>query len=194
MVRMNLSDEEAERVRASRAAPEGGHRLPTLADYADPNRPWGQSPAANPPVVKRLPDPREWVERQQRGATSVGQANYLDGIRSPKKDPIQAGIDSQDAYTAAMRDPAILARRVTGLQRTNINEWAAKAEAVGAGRYAEGVVASRPKLERGVESYHSFLTGHLATIDRLPNATVADRNRRVLENLNGLRAFKNQRR
>ncbi len=194
MVEMNLTEAEAELVHLSRAGPEGGHKLPTLADYSDPERLWGQSPAPNPPVVKRLPDPREWVERQQRGATSVGQANYLDGIRAPKKDPIQAGIDSQDAYVSAMRQPEVLARRVTGLQRTNINEWAAKAEAVGAGRYAEGVVASRPKLERGVEAYHGFLQQHLATIDRLPNATVADRNRRVIENLNGLRAFRNQRR
>lgn len=194
MVEMNLTEAEADLVRSRRTGAESGHKLPTLADYADPNRPWGESPAANPPVVQRLPTARDWVERQQRGATSVGQANYLDGIRSPKKDPIQAGIDAQDSYVTAMRDPNILARRVTGLQRTNINEWAAKAEAVGAGRYAEGVVASRPKLERGVDVYRGFLEQHLATIDRLPNATVADRNRRVIENLNGLRAFKNQRR
>ena len=194
MANMELTADEAELIRARRTGREPAPRLPTLADYADPNRPFGESPAANPPTVQRLPSVTSWVDRQQRGATSVGPQNYLDGVRAPRKDPIQAGIDAQPAYVAAMRDPNVLERRVTGLGRTNINEWAAKSEAVGASRYAEGVVASKPKLERGVRDYHSFLENHLSVLDRMPSATPGDRERRMVENLRGLRNFKDTRR
>ena len=194
MPNYELTADEAELIRARREdrEPREAVRLPTLADFADPERPWGEMPKANPPTVTRLPDPRSWVERQQRGATSVGPQNYLDGVRSPKADPIQAGIDAQPAYVASMRDPNVLERRVRGLQRTNMQEWAAKAESIGVSRYADGVVASKPKLERGIAEYHGFLQNHLATLDRMPSATSADRDRKVIENLHGLRAFKNR--
>jgi hypothetical protein len=194
MAEFELTEEERRQVLLNRAArdPSGANRLPQLSDFADPERPWGEFPPPNPPTVKRLPDPRDWVERQQRGATSVGPQNYLDGVRNPKKDPIQAGIDAQPAFVAAMRDPNVLERRVRGLQRTNINEWAVAAETKGANRYVDGVVASRPKLERGITEYHSFLSAHLATLDRMPNASPADRDRRVIENLHALRGFRDR--
>ncbi len=186
------ADEEAE-IRAARTGqpPPDKPKMPTVADFA--TQPFGQYPPPNPPNVQRIPDVNAWVDKQQRGATTVGPQNYLDGIRTPRKDPIQAGIDAQPAYVAAMRDPAVLARRATALGRTNMNEWAAKAEAVGVSRYADGVVASKPKLQRGVQAYHDFLASHLANLDRMPSATTADRDRKVLANLQGLRGFKNQR-
>ena len=132
----------------------------------------------------------DWVANQQQGVQSVGQSRYLQGVRTPKRDPIQAGIAAQPAYDAAMSNPTIRARRVTALQRTNMNEWAAITEAVGPNRYVEGSVAARPKLERGVARYRQFLEQHVARLDSMPSTTSADRTRKMVENLEGLRKFK----
>jgi len=45
-------------------------------------------------------------------------------------------------------------------------------------------------VERAVSDLHRKMTAHLARIDALPNVTPADRERRMVENLRGLRAFK----
>lgn len=143
-------------------------------------------------TVRRLISTRDWVDKQQQGVQSVGQSRYMAGVENPKKDPIEAGIAAQPAYEAAMSNPQIRARRVTGLRRTNLQEWAEASRTKGASRYVEGAVAAKGKLERGVSRYRSFLEQHLQTIDQLPNATPADRTNRMLRNLEGLRAFRDQ--
>ena len=190
MPEMHLSDNERaliERVRAEDVptAPRG-HPVP----YDESERPWGEAPPANPPTVQRLIDPTDWVEKQIRTLQAVGETNYREGITRPKRDPIKAGIEAQGAYENAMRDPAVLARRVTGLQGTNMEEWAALAERVGAARLVAGVVERRFKVERAVGKLHGRLQQHLQRIDALPNVTDADRERRMIENLKGLRAMK----
>lgn len=142
--------------------------------------------------VRRLISPQEWVEKQQQGVTSVGQSRYVAGVNNPKKDPIEAGIAAQPAYDAAMSNPQIRARRVRGLARTNLAEWTAAATNKGANRYVEGATASREKLTRGVQRYHGFLQQHVATLDNMPAATPQDRERKMVENLRGLRGFKDQ--
>ena len=48
----------------------------------------------------------------------------------------------------------------------------------------------RSKVEQKVQAYHQQLTGHLQRIDAMPDVTDADRERRMVENLKGLRAMK----
>jgi len=89
-----------------------------------------------------------------------------------------------------MRDPNVLKRRETQLRKTDINTWAINAETIGANRLVEGVVARRAKVERFWGAWQPLLTQHLQRIDTLPNVTDADRERRMVENLRGLRALK----
>ena len=102
----------------------------------------------------------------------------------------QAGIDAQAAYEAKMRDRAVLKRRVDGLRKSSMAEWAIMAETIGAQNLVQGVVARRAKVERFWGAYLPMLNTHLSRIDALPNVTDADRERRMVENLRGLRALK----
>lgn len=153
-------------------------------------RKFGEAPAPNPAVVQRVLPPDEWVKRQIDTLTSVGEANYLQGIKAPRKDPIKAGIAAQDAYVNAMKDPEVLARRKTALEKTNIDEWVAMAETLGASKLVEGVRARQYKVERFVGKFQPLLKAHLEKIDKMPNATDADREKRMLENKRGLQALK----
>jgi len=192
MANLDLSPDELAYIEARRAGennPDGpGHPQP----MAEGTRAWGQLEPPNPATVTRLIPPTDWVEKQLRNLSAVGEQNYREGITRPKKDPIQAGIAAQPAYEAKMRDPAVLARREAGLRRTNIDEWAFLAETLGAPRLVQGVVQRRGKVERAVTSLHSFLSQHLQRIDAMPNVTDADRERRMVENLRGLRGFKSR--
>jgi len=162
-----------------------GHLPPQPAE-----RKWGDAPVPNPPTVTRVLDPQAWVDKQIGNLEAVGEANYRVGITMPKKDPIKAGIAAQPLYEKQMRDPAVLKRRQAALEKTNMEEWAAMAESVGAENLVRGVTARRHKVERFVGAYNPLLKQHLAKIDAMPAVTDADMERRMIENRRGLKALK----
>jgi hypothetical protein len=158
--------------------------------YDESTRAWGEVRPSNPASVQRLPTMQQWRDKQIGNLQAVGETNYRIGITKPRKDPIQAGIDAQPAYETAMRDPKVLARRAINLGKTNMQEWASNAENIGAARLVQGVVSRIGKVERSITANHGKMTQHLARIDAMPNAGPGDRERRMVENLRGLRAFK----
>lgn len=162
----------------------------TPPPYDESQRAFGECPPPNPATVTRLIGATEWVDKQITTIQAVGESHYREGITRPKKDPIQAGIAAQGAYEAAMRDPAVLKRREAALKQTNMDEWVSMAERVGAGRLVTGVVERRYKVERAIGNLQPKLAALLSRIDALPNVTDADRERRMVENLRGLRALK----
>lgn len=166
---------------------------PAAAPGADPEpgqRRFGEFAPPNPPTVTPIKDVQTIVDKQVTAAQSIGTANYLSGVSAPRADPIEAGIRAQPAYEAAMRDPAVLKRRETGLRRTNIMEWGLAAETKGAARYSEGVAAARPKVERFWQEWHGKLAQHVNRIRSMPSVTAADRKQRMIANLDGLRGMK----
>ncbi len=185
-----LTPEEREEFLRLQRKIAGAPAAPPGAEPAPGQRRWGEAPPPNPPQVVRLKPPQEIVRKQVDNLQAVGQQNYIAGITNPRHDPIEAGIAAQAAYEAKMRDPNVLKRRVDGLRRTNMQEWGALAESVGAQRLVEGVVNRRFKIERFWGNWHGLLSQHLQRIDALPNATDADRERRMIENLRGLKNLK----
>ena len=185
-----LSPEEAAAVRGMRAERQGAPAAPLGEEPQPGQRRWGEYPPPNPATVTPLKDAATIVNKQISAAQAVGATNYLLGAQQPKADPIEAGIRAQPAYEAAMRDPAVLRRRAEGLQRTNINEWITQVENKGAARYADGVAASRPKVERFWQAFHGLLTQHVQKVRSMPAVTPADRKQRMIANMDGLAALR----
>jgi len=154
------------------------------------NREWGAAPQPNPAVVSRVLDPATWVKKQIDTMTSVGRDHYLTGVKNPRKNPITAGIAAQGKYEAKMKDAAVLARRKTGLEKTNIDEWVQMAETRGADNLVSGVVQRQYKIERAVGKLQPMLKAHLATIDAMADVTSSDREAKMIANKRGLEAMK----
>lgn len=185
-----LTPEEQEALSYLVNKANGGSTAPGIAPPVPEDRKFGEAPPPNPATVTRVIPPEEWVDKQINTLSAVGEANYRAGITRPKKNPIEAGIAAQPKYEAAMRDPATLKRRESSLRKTNMDEWAAMSEKVGAGRLVAGVTERRFKVERFVAGYQPKLAAHLRTVDAMPDVTDADRERRMVENLRGLKKIK----
>lgn len=140
--------------------------------------------------VKRVISPADWKKRQIDTLKSVGRANYLTGIASPKADPIARGIATEAKYAAATKKSIEEERRRKALEKTDMGEWFKYSHDLGADKLVDGVVKREAKVEKFITSYQPLLTSHLAKIDALPEETDADRETRVLENLRGLKALK----
>lgn len=173
---------ESARMAAAPAAPPGEEPAPGQRRFGEPAPP-------NPATVVPVKDAAAIVAKQMANFAAVGATNYLAGIASPKANPIEEGVRAQPAYEAAMRDPEVLKRRVTGLQATSMQEWALASETKGYARIADGVAAARPKIERFWAAFQPLLQAHVQKIRAMSNVTPADRKQRMIANLDGLRAL-----
>jgi len=140
--------------------------------------------------VSRLLPPDEWRKRQIGNLKAVGEQNYRQGIERPKKDPIEAGIAAEDKWAARIKEAIEERRRAKALQATNMQEWAAFAEQIGAGRLVEGVTKREVKVDRFVKGWQPLLLDLVQKIDQMPAVTDSDMEQRMLENLRGLKALK----
>jgi len=152
-----------------------------------PEIPAGQPPKA---TVTRILPPDKWIEKQLRVLKDVGEANYRLKVSMPKKDPIAAGIAAEDKYGREVKIAIDQQRRKKALEATNIDEWYAYTQAIGAPRLVEGVVKREKEVHDFVKPWQPILLTHVAKIDVMPEVTDKEREDRMLQNLRGLKALK----
>ena len=139
-------------------------------------------------VVKRLKSPDDWVDSQVSTLRSVGEKEYKKGIKSPKKNPITAGIAAEGKYADSMKKVIDEERRAKGLEGTTMAEWFAYSDEF-ADRLVPGVTKREAKVRKFVTKFQPMLMAHVESIDELDDETDADRETRMLENLRGLKAL-----
>lgn len=186
----NLDEGEAETLERLMRKLENENPVVEAPPPDDSGRAFGEAPAPNPSTITRVLEPVDWVDKQIKTMEAVGRDNYLRGIKHPKKDPIKAGILAQPKYEAKMKDPKVLARRAEQLAKTNIDEWTAMAETLGADKIVDGVVKRKFKIERWVAKFQPMLKAHLVKIDAMADVTEADREAKMLANKRGLQKLK----
>jgi len=141
-------------------------------------------------TVERLLPPDKWKERQLENLRARGEPNYAVGIETPKRDPIKAGIAAEDKFADIMKKVLAEQRRKKGLEKTNMETWYEYADKIGKGRLVDGVLLREAKVADFITKWQPLLKDHLAKIDVMPQVTDADREKRMLENLRGLKALK----
>lgn len=141
-------------------------------------------------TVKRVISPEDWKNRQIDTLKAVGRTNYLQGVASPKADPIARGIATEEKYAIETRKAIDEERRKKALQKTSMAEWAEYSRTIGADKLVDGVTKRVSKVTDFITKFQPQLVGHLAKIDALSEATDSDRENRMLENLRGLKALK----
>ena len=141
-------------------------------------------------TVKRIISPEDWKNRQIANIKAVGQTSYMQGIKSPKADPIEEGIKAEDKYAAETKKAIDNESRKKALEKTDIGEWYKYASEIGAGKLVDGVVKREAKVTEFVTSFQPLLSSLLSKVDTLSDVTDSDREQKMLENLRGLKALK----
>lgn len=141
-------------------------------------------------TVKRVISPEDWKKREIDNLKAVGRASYLQGIKSPKADPIAEGIKAEDKYASETRKAIDEGRRKAALQKTDMAEWYKYASELGADKLVDGVVKREAKVGEFITTFQPLLTSLLSKVDALADVTDSDREQKMLENLRGLKALK----
>jgi len=152
-----------------------------------PEIPAGQPTKA---VVTRILPPEKWIEKQISVLKDVGERNYRLKVAMPKKDPIAEGIAAEPKYARQVKVAIDQKRRKKALEATNIDEWYAYTQAIGAPRLVEGVTKREKEVHDFVKPWQPILLEHVKKIDVMPEVTDVEREARMLQNLRGLKALK----
>ena len=139
-------------------------------------------------AVKRLKSPDDWVDSQVSTLKSVGEREYKKGLKSPKKNPIVAGIAAEGKYADSMKKVIDEERRKKGLEGTTMDEWFGYSWEF-SDRLVPGVTKREAKVRKFVTKFQPMLMAHVEDIDELADETDSDRETRMLENLRGLKAL-----
>jgi len=140
--------------------------------------------------IKRLLPPDVWIKRQIGNLEAVGEANFREGIKRPKKHTIEEGIKAEKKYAEQLKKAIAEERRAKALKVVTLDEWYGYTEEIGAPRLVEGVVKRKAEVDKFVTKWQPILLEHVKKIDAMPEVTDPERERRMLENLRGLKALK----
>jgi len=141
-------------------------------------------------VVTRLISPEDWKKLQLETLEAVGAEHYKLKIARPGHYPIKKGIAAEGRCKDEMKKVIEEERRKKGLEKVTIEDWFKYAMALGVERLVDGVLKREAKVVDFLTKWHPLLDTPLKKIDVLPIETAVEREKKMIENLRGLRALK----
>lgn len=125
-----------------------------------------------------------------KNRTVGASADYVKGVRSTDKDPIQLAIQSKDKWFARVQEAQANDRFAKGLAKTNKAAWAKAAEEKGAQRITSGVTGAEARMSQFMGA---FLPAQRAITDEvrsMPSTTLDQRLQRMVEQARKTAALK----
>lgn len=132
------------------------------------------------PAKRRVKDAGRWAQQQIANATA-SSADWLDGVRNPARDPIQAAIDAKQKYLNNFAEAVKQDKWAKNLRKSSHSEIVAVAQAVGESGYTTGITARSAKIARVIGELQPLAQSVSDAIQAMPDATIADREKRLLE-------------
>lgn len=129
------------------------------------------------------------ADKQVRRALSSVE-DYQAGISNPQRDPAKAALASNAKRVAKLQESIAKQTWEKAMSKVTQADWTAATLRVGPARYSDGVDAARGKVADFWNKATPKFQQIQNEINALPNATEADREKRMLENLKRMRAMK----
>lgn len=136
--------------------------------------------------IRKLISADEAVNRLINGAQNAA-SRWEDGIQNPRASFKANAIAAKEKHKARTMEALNEDRFAKGMAQVNESDAIATALAVGGASIAQGIQAREAKTRQRFTKYFSLLGPHIDAMDKLPTTTTADADKKVLENLKGMR-------
>lgn len=130
------------------------------------------------PVTKKVKDATRWASQQVDNAKAAS-SDWLDGVKNPSRDPIEAAKAAKDKFVDRLNQAIKAGKWEKGLAKSSAAEIVEIATAVGTSHYETGVEARRKKVARVVNELQPLAQAVSDTIQAMPDKTDADREKRL---------------
>ena len=148
----------------------------------------------NPVTVGgRVLDAEEWAKRQLEGSAAAGD-RWMYGVLHPKRNPVKAAIEANQKRKDRLAQAEKEEKWLHSMQRVNMDEMYATAEAVGPTGYTAGVEARTGKIKGRVAELQPMVEALAKRLDEMPQDTDAQREAKMIAAKRGMQEIGRKRR
>jgi len=123
--------------------------------------------------------PEEWTEKQVKNASAAAD-EWLKRVKRPRKEPIKAALEKKEKYKNKMEESLKEERWAKAMEQVDEKVMYEVIDKVGASGYRNGVENKKAKVAAKVKKLQPLVVAVKETIDEMPDATDADREKRLL--------------
>lgn len=116
--------------------------------------------------------------------------DFSAGVSAPEKNPIAAAIAKNDKRIAKLQESIKNRTWETAMGKITQDDWQRKTAGLGARRYAEGVQENADKVNKFWTGWQPKLQAAQTAVNAMPDATDANREAKMVENVRKLKAAK----
>ena len=131
------------------------------------------------PVTKKVKSADRWAKQQVANAEASGD-DWLDGVRNPSRDPIEAAIAAEDKWENRLQQAIKDKKWAKNLAKSSHAEIVEVAEALGTGVFTGSFAPRAKKIKRVVDELQPLVQAASDTIQAMSDKTDADREKRLL--------------
>jgi hypothetical protein len=148
-----------------------------------------QAIMGNPIVLgPRVLAPEDWAKTQVERARAAA-TTWAERVKRPRKNPVEAAIAADNKRKDRLAIAEAEGKWVKRMKRVDIDEMYVTIDKVGASGFAAGIAARDHKIKRVVGELQPLVTALAVEIDKMPQATDAEREQRMLAARRGMIAI-----
>lgn len=136
--------------------------------------------------TRKLITPDEAVKRMIEGAQNAA-SRWEDGVQHPRRSFKEAAIAAKEKHKARTLEALNADAYAKGMAQVNEDSAIQTALNVGGASVSQGMQARQEKIQRRVTKYFGLLSPHMDKVQALPTVTAADSEKKMLENLRGMK-------
>jgi len=133
----------------------------------------------------RVIPPDEWAAKQTARATAAA-SDWEKNVSRPRKNPIEAAVAADAKRKDRLAEAEKQDKWKKKMSKVNLDEMYQTIKNVGASGYSAGISARAHKVERVAKELQPLVATLAASIDSMPQATDADREKRLLAARRGM--------
>jgi hypothetical protein len=133
--------------------------------------------------------PEQWQKKLTDRSGAAGQ-DWLDGVKNPIRDPVQAALKAEGKWKAKMQDAITKGTWAKKMAKVDSAAMKATAERVGPGAYTQGIAARSDKILAAGARILPKIYAAADQVGAMPDTTEADRDARMMANVKAMRAIK----
>jgi len=131
------------------------------------------------PVTKKVIPPERWKDKLIKRATAAA-SDWIDGIKSPSRDPVKAAIEADAKWKDRVMQAIKEDRRKKALEKVSHADIVAVVEKLGERAFVDGITAREAKIAKRIAELQPLVQAVSDAIQSMPDATDADREKRLL--------------
>jgi hypothetical protein len=136
-------------------------------------------------VAPRVKSAQDWASKQIAN-TKAGSSNWLKGVLSPKRNPIEAAIAANAKRKQKLAEAETQERWLKSMKTVDVNQMYATIEKGGASAFETGISKREGKITAAIVQLQPMVQALAESLDKMPQDTPEQREAKMIAAKRGM--------